>query len=871
MPQRLYILILLLLSPFFAEAAAEKKPPAFIRNQGQIVNQRDQYNHEVLYMYAGKGINIQLRKNGYSYELFQIDNVIQEDPAQTYRDSKQLAHATIKTARVDVDFYESKEDLQLRAMEVTPGLLNYICNGREIYGVQQFQKVVYKNVYPFTDIEFTLSDDASNPLKYNVILHPGAEMEKVKLLVKGASEILRDSNLIKMKTALGRIEEKIPFSYYSDEPTKNQAVFFQINQNLISFTGQYNKQRTLVIDPSSNIIWGSYYGGSALDHCAATGVDGQNNVYITGHTMSTSNIATMGAYQNTLNGNYDVYLSKFNSSGAQLWGTYFGGSSYETSYALYVANNGEVYVGGNTASTVNIASPGAHQTMYGGGIDDATLIKFNSSGQLLWATYYGANMHDITYAITADNNGDIVICGHTESNNLGNAIATAGAYKTTLSFGIDAFVAKFSSNGTRIWGSYFGDSGDEEAWGLATDALGNIVFTGWTTSISDIASAGSHQAFFGGGIDAFIAKLDPTGSNLLWATYYGGSADDQGAGLAVSTNGRIYVGGNTGSSNAISSAGCYQLSPGSSEDVFIACFNSSGVRQWGSYYGGNGSDYLNDLEIDAQSNILICGHTISTNAISTPSAYQPAIGLVNTYDAYFAKFSENGAKIKLGSYFGSAGNDFGKGIALDNSGKLYLAGETNGSGGLATPDAHMTTAGGGGDAFLAKFCLAPEPLLSPLATPTLCMNDTYTIYAPNGFTAYAWNNTATVNPLVIGPHSPGVYFYAVTVSDAYGCNGTSDSLKVTVDPCVTAQVELEANDALVFFPIPANERLFLKQSSNAQSSITIEIFDQLGNLLLSTSENVFEKGIDLASLSKGIYLLKYNFADKIFVKKIVKN
>src|SRR6185436_18573541 len=127
--------------------------------------------------------------------------------------------------------------------------------------------------------------------------------------------------------------------------------------------------------------------------------------------------------------------------------------------------------------TSNVASAAAHQTLYGGGIDDAVLIKFDPAGQRLWSTYYGANMHDIGFCIATNTLGDIVIAGHTESSNIGNAIATPGAFMTAFSLGVDSYVAKFNTNGVRQWGTYFGDTGYEEAYGVAIDASDNVIIT----------------------------------------------------------------------------------------------------------------------------------------------------------------------------------------------------------------------------------------------------------------------------------------------------------------------------------------------------------------------------------------------------------
>ncbi len=841
----------------------------FIQNKGQILDQNNETNNSVLFLFAGKGLKIQLRKSGYSYELFYVKDVPAVKPGKKFFENPEdLEKTKIIDSRVDIDFVNMNAEVEVVAEEPKTETLNYITCGKEIYGVNLFKKVTYKNVYSNIDIEFTLTGNDLTPLKYNIILHPGADINQIKFLCKGANSIRLEGNNLKIGTPLGEVTEQIPSSYYSDLPQQYQPVNFKLEKNCISFSCQYDKTRTLVIDPSSNIIWGTYFGGSQIEFCSATGIDSQNNVYIMGHTISNSNIATLGVYQSTIGGNFDLYLTKFNSNGALLWSTYFGGSNYETGYAIFVEPAGNIYVSGNSGSTVNVASPGAHQTVYGGGIDDAILAKFDPTGQRLWSTYYGGNMHDIAMCIAVDGSGNVIIGGHTESANTGNCIATPGAFMTAFSFNVDSYVAKFNTNGVRQWGSYFGDTGYEEAWGAAADASNNVIITGWTSSIAGIATPTCHQPGNGGNNDAYIAKFDPTGANLIWATYYGGTGDEQGVAVEVNA-GLIYITGNAGSANNIATPGTYQIASGSAEDVFITCLNLSGVRQWATYYGGNGTDYVSDILLDANKNIFICGETLSTNSISTVGAYQPNIGLINTYDAYFAKFSNNGLKLKLASYYGDAGADNGKGIALDNTGKLYIAGETTSTVNITTPASYMPNAGGGGDAFLAKFCLAPEPAITPTLT-TICINQNFSLSATPGFSSYAWNIPVFTSTLSqTGPFAPGNYYYIVTVYDAFGCSGTSDSVKIIVNNCLVGINETTANSEPKIFPNPANETIFIENLDEGKNS-SVEIFSSAGQLILITELKTLEKKIDIKNLNPGLYFLKLIGLESSFVKKFIK-
>lgn len=844
----------------------------FIENKGQIVDQKNVLNKDVLFLYSGKGIKIQLRTTGYSYELFKFNGLPKIKAGKKIPENiSDLNKTTVNICRVDMDFFGMNATPEIIAEEKNQNYLNYYLNGKEVVNVSSYNKVTYKNVFPNTDIEFVLSDNSSSPFKYNIILHPGADITKVKLLCKGASSIIKTNNgFIDLSTPLGIINETIPFSYYTHSPTENKKVNFKLLNNTISFEANYDNTKTFVIDPSTNRIWGTYYGDTGLDFCTSNGSDASGGVYIAGYTTSTSNMATAGVYQTTLNASYEAYVAKFDASGSRVWGTYFGGASYDIFYALFIDPNGTIYAAGDTNSPANIASIGAHQTTYGGGIDDATLVKFNTNGQLQWATYYGGLMHDIASAVTMDNAGDIIITGHTESANVSNIIATPGAYATSYTFNYDVFIAKFNNLGVRQWGTYYGDTGADEAYGIDCDASNNIYITGFTESLFGISTGGSHQGTIGGNQDAFVAKFNSTGSTLVWGTYYGGATNDGGTVLEIDNSGNIYVGGNTTSPTNIASIGAHQTSLGSSDDGFVAKFTSGGVRQWGTYFGGNDVDYISDLVLDGNNYFLFCGETESTNSISTSGAYQISLATINNYDSYFEKFTSAGTR-KLGTYFGGSSNDNARAITLNNTGKVYLAGETTSTNSIASGGAFMTTASTNGDAFLAKFCVAPQPSLTPAGTTTLCLFNTTTLTATNGFPTYTWTGGSTTNPLITSTATPaGTYTFAVNVSDGFGCTGISDTATVIVNVCVGIN-ELENNLSANLYPIPSSDLIYLKLNNVFIGETTrIEIYSSLGQLVTAneTKENLFIS--DIKNFSPGIYFMRIKFKERILDKKFIK-
>ena len=323
-------------------------------------------------------------------------------------------------------------------------------------------------------------------------------------------------------------------------------------------------------NPSGNLLWGTYYGGSIYDWNAYVAADISGNVYITGTTFSTSGMATKGAYKTSGDSiASDIFLAKFNSAGSLLWGTYYGGGNQNVGWSIATYDT-NVYITGLTGSSSGIATKGAYQTWDGG----AYLTDFSASGALLWGTYYGGD--DNGLSVATDISGNIYITGAADNGNSID-IATSGAYQTSFGGGFsDAFLAKFSSKGNLLWGTYFGGSGQDGGISLAFDKSGNVYMSGGTNSTSGIATSGAYQTSFAGGSpygDGFIAKFTTKG-NLLWATYYGGSGDDQTFGISTDSSNNLYVTGYTESLSGIATSGAYQTSLSGIDDAFLAEFHN---------------------------------------------------------------------------------------------------------------------------------------------------------------------------------------------------------------------------------------------------------------------------------------------------------
>ncbi|MFN6390437.1 MAG: SBBP repeat-containing protein [Bacteroidota bacterium] len=455
--------------------------------------------------------------------------------------------------------------------------------------------------------------------------------------------------------------------------------------------------------------WGTYYTGTGQvwpngeergNSCIA---DAAGNVYMVGFTSSISDIATAGAHQTVYaggpivfgTGGYDAFLVKFNSSGVRQWATYYGGSQDDMGISCAVDASGNVYMIGSTSSTSGIATAGAHETT----INDGFLVKFNSNGVRQWGTYFEGNGN----ACTTDDSGNIYIVGLTNST---SGIATAGAHQTVMSGSGDAFLVKFNSSGVKQWGTYFGGassgaSGMEKGISCATDALGNVYMVGQTPSTSGIATTGAHQTIYGGGsCDAFLVKFNSSGV-MQWGTYYGGAGVDIGYSCATDATGNVYLAGDTQqeflpASSGMTTIGAHQSAYGGGySDGFLVKFDSNGLRQWGTYYGGSLLDVSFSCATDASGNVYMSGNTQSSAGIATSGAHQTTLN-----DAFLVSFNSSGVR-QSGTYYGGIKNV----CTSDASGNVYMTGYTQSNSDIATAGAHQTANGNNGysDAFLVKF------------------------------------------------------------------------------------------------------------------------------------------------------------------------
>jgi len=573
----------------------------------------------------------------------------------------------VEIYRMDVKLVGANKTAEVIFEEPTGYYENYYLGhtGKEGVTAKGYGRVIYKDIYPNIDLvlytESKSKVKSQNPkennpqsnieyqtsnIKYDFIIHPGGKPAMIQLRYEGATELkLADGSLV-ASTPFGSITEAAPYSY-SKETGVEVASAYKLSGNTLSFdVGSYTG--TLVVDPT--LHWATYYSGwgnGVANNADKISCDNWGNIYMSSGTTSQTLVATTGAFQTTkASGATAGFLVKFNSNGVRQWGTYYGGLSNTAVYfyANVCDQNGDIYVGGYGAGS-GLATNNGHQSVTNFGT--GLIVKFNPNGQRMWATYYGYNNSTVVFGLCISPFNELYVTGVSKAD---SGIATSGTHKQVY------------------------------------------------TVANTIGSNTGH---------AFIAKFDATGTRK-WGTYYGDTTWTVAETISSDDSGNVFIGGRTFDTRFIASSGTYQPNIGSSNDAFVAKFDSTGMLVWGTYYGGEADELLYGSICDDSGNIYVCGRTKSDTGIATSSSFQnsKSVNVVNA--GFLAKFSGSGQR-QWATYRTGNNDVFLNGIILDNENNILVAGSTAAND-LATIGGHRWKLFGSQDALICKFTRQGEHL-----------------------------------------------------------------------------------------------------------------------------------------------------------------
>lgn len=379
-----------------------------------------------------------------------------------------------------------------------------------------------------------------------------------------------------------------------------------------------------------------------------------------------------------------------------VYSTYLGGSGGDSPTGIAVDTSGNAYVSGQTNS---LNFPGAP----GNGKFQNFVVKVNATGTaVLYSTYVSGSGTELATGIAVDSTGSAYVTGYTNSTDF----PTLNPLQPTNAGGYDAFVARLDATGNLAYATYLGGAKDDKANAIALDSSGSIYLAGQTnsTNFPGVTSSSAQPSLVGNFSNAFVAKLNATGSSVSYSTYLGGSGGDYAKGIAVDSSENAYVVGTTASFNFPVTLNPLQSTfGGGSNDAFVSMLNPAGTALvYSTYLGGNDNDFGNAIAVDSAGNAYVTGYTASTNfpGVAAGSIQPSNLGI---YNGFVATLNATGAALVYSTYLGGNSFDTGNAIAVDASGNAYVAGTTRSTNFVGVTSASLQpTNGGAADAFIAE-------------------------------------------------------------------------------------------------------------------------------------------------------------------------
>jgi len=558
-----------------------------------------------------------------------------------------------------------------------------------------YEEVLYRGIYPGIDMTYGGADHRLKS-EFIVApgADPG-QIRFVYIGVKAPAR--DDGGALILKTRGGVLREEAPVAYQQTTgvPQRVESRFEIFGDGSIGFIlGEYDRTRALIIDPpisfstyfggvgmdsataiatdtSGNVymagwtesadlrvknqaqanqpgvdafvakfsadgqtlVYCTYLGGGGDDRALGMAVNSSENVYITGWTTSVD-FPAVNAYQRSLSGARNAFVAKLNASGnALVYSTYFGGKAYESGNGIAIDSNGSAYVIGETTSS-NLPVQNPYQGTSHGATDAFVLKLLPGGTGIVYSTYLGGRADDRGRAIAVDSSGAVYITGDTWSSDF----PIASAFQSTSGGNQDAFVAKLNPSGGLAYSSYLGGTGGtmglpETGAGIAVDAQGNAYVTGTTSSFNFRLLNALQSIHAGSQPDAFVAKVNATGSGLIFSTYLGGSSVDVATSIAVDPQGLIYVGGYTASVDFPTTAAGESVNSGGYDGFFVGLSADGGQLLHSMCLGGSSNDAVNALTIVSGAAYLT-GQTLS---LTFPLRNATQLYTAGTMDAFLTK------------------------------------------------------------------------------------------------------------------------------------------------------------------------------------------------------------------------------------------
>ncbi|MFN8165069.1 MAG: T9SS type A sorting domain-containing protein [Bacteroidia bacterium] len=644
-----------------------KAASSFVPNHGQINPKFTFNNLPVRYYSEDHNLRVFINDQGIIYQFVRNNSEGKKEKIRVHSGNPTYDAFTFEMKLMNCNQTSNWQSSD--SMDTRLNFYNENC-GKGVENIHPCKQILLKNIYNNIDWEIIFDN---GEIKYNFIVHPGGNPSDIEMHYSYADKIQLLNHNLHIQTSLGQVYENQPVIFQNQ---KSFSANFVLTENTVKFQlPEYYSSSELIIDPG--VRWSTYFGGANDDYAQNVVTDLDQNVILSGETYSLDGIF-FGGFQSTLNGNSDIFIAKYSNDGQLLWSTYYGGEDLEDLANTITDSLNYIYSAISTSSFTGIAYNGYQDTMLNG--SDYALIKLNPQGQRIWSEYFdmGAPGNGSNTGILLDHENKLLLYG--------NAPDFWG--------GPDYhFMSMFDTSGYHLNDTLFYNF--LVINNIVSDSLGNLILCA-STDISGLANNGFRDSIIGA-YDLYISKFHPGSSNSIWATYYGGSRDEAGK-CIIDKNNSVYLYGITTSLDNIAFHG-YQSTYESLNftwDGFVVKFDSSGQREWGSYFGGKENDAIHSATTDSQDHLIIAGETYSDSGM-TKLAYKNTI---QGNDAFVSEFNPDGSLV-WSTYFGGTNGDWATSCTVDTFDNIYICGPT-GSTDQISINAFDSSFGGSGDAFLAQ-------------------------------------------------------------------------------------------------------------------------------------------------------------------------
>lgn len=608
-----------------------------------------------------------------------------------------------------------------RTLDPLPGISNYFLGNDPAQWrtrIAQAGKVEFKGIYPGVDLVYYGNEGR---VEHDFIVHPGTDYRAIEWEVQGvlpATIDLAGDLVLKDGDEVVRFAKPQCYETRDTGRKELEGHFIMRSTRRVGFEVLgHDPRHQLVIDPV--LFYSTYLGGSGSEDTRNIAVDPSGNAFISGYVDGPFP-TTAGAYQTTItSGQACSFVGKLNSTGsALLYSTYLGGNTNAYTYGIDIDGTGSAYVVGETWNSFPVTAGAAQVSVSdGGSLGEGFAAKIDPTGSVLvYSTYLGGSLSsDSANGIAVDSAGNAFITGYTQ----GGFQVTAGAFQTVFPGGSSAFVCELNPSGSAlVYSTYLGSGSVDSGNAIAIDASGNAYIAGGSNGSAFPVTVGAFQTALAGSSDAFVTKLDPTGSSLVYSTFLGGGTWNGAYAIALDGANDACIAGTT---NGVfpTTPGAFQTTFGGTADVFVSKLDPTGSSTlYSSYLGGSGYDDAYGIAVNGSGQAVVTGDA-EDNFPVTAGAYQPVFQ--GAADIFVSKFDVTGSTLVGSTYLGSSAYDSGNGIALDGSGNAYIGGYVD-DGFPTTAGAFQTIYGGPGgsstDGFVVKLDVDDVPLATPTFTGT---------------------------------------------------------------------------------------------------------------------------------------------------------